>query len=125
MEGLILSIFGLEAEDLPGLPFSLLAAFTALGGYMLITPIADNAAATAGNAMLPVITVATLGVVAVAGQAYQMLVSHVGMDLVMPIVYRVLVLLVLVFAVGLAGSHDEANRSWSFALYVAATPLGS
>ena len=80
--------------------------------------------------MLPVITVATLGVVAVAGQAYQMLVSHVGMDLVMPIVYRVLVLLVLVFAVGLAiaagqSHHDEANRSWSFALYVAATPLGS
>lgn len=108
--------FGLEAEDLPGLPYTVASGFMILGGYMLVSPVADNAAALAGNALLPVITVATLVVVAVASWLYQMLVKHVGMDLVMPIVYRILNACLLVFATALAAS--DSAPSWAFGLCI-------
>ena len=110
--------FALEPDDLPGLPLSTLAGFTVLGGYLLVSPIADNAAALAGNAWMPVITVATLAAVAIASQLYQMLVTRVGMDLVMPIVYRILSGIVVIFAIGLATSKGDAAHGWSFALCI-------
>ena len=111
-------VFAVEESDVAsGLPLSAAAGFCMLCAYYYLQPLSDALALKVGIARTPLITVASMVLIAVANPVYACSVRALPVQRVLPAVYAVLVGALLVFAGCFAIAPGELGLSFAFSVF--------
>ena len=110
-------VFNVERADVAGLPLSALASMCTLGAYYYLQPLGDTLALTMGLEFTPLVTVGNMTLIVILNPIYAAVVRAVPVESIVGIMFRVVSLMLLVFAALFYGMPDVKVLSFCFAVY--------
>ena len=119
-------MFNVEKSDMAGLPLSALASLCTIGSYYYLQPLGDTLALSMGLEYTPLVTVGNMFLIVILNPIYAAAVRALPTDSIVPYMFRIVSVMLLVFA-GLFASFEGLKLlSFLFAVYVGTSaPRGS
>ena len=116
-------LLNVEVEDLPGLPLSTLGAMATLGSYYYLQPLGDTLALSMGIEYTPLVTVGNMCLIVALNPVYAATVRQLPMEAVLPFMFRIVSVILLLFALAFYMFPGTKWLSFCFSVYVGTISL--